>query len=82
MTTETDARRATGEKQSSTDETSADLQARADERNEKGFIGAEVDQTPNENYTVAGVTEGLPTPETDKNAAKEAGSRKFDHAKG
>ena len=31
---------------------------------EQGFVGDEVDQTPNENYTVAGVTSGKPTPET------------------
>ncbi len=38
----------------------------------QGFRGVEIDPTPNENYTVAGVTSGKPTPETDVNAAKEA----------
>ena len=32
---------------------------------EKGYFGTQVDQTPNENYTVAGVLAGEPTPETD-----------------
>ena len=36
---------------------------------EQGFVGDEVDPTPNENYTVAGVTSGKPTPETDEKAA-------------
>jgi hypothetical protein len=35
------------------------------EENEKGFRGNEVDPTPNENYTLSGVTSGAPTPETD-----------------
>ena len=39
---------------------------------EQGFRGVEVDPTPNENYTVAGVTAGKPTPETDTAAAKAA----------
>ena len=36
-----------------------------DKENEKGYRGTQVDKTPNENYTVAGVTAGKPTPETD-----------------
>lgn len=32
--------------------------------NEKGYRGTQVTTVPNENYTVAGVTAGLPTPET------------------
>lgn len=38
----------------------------------QGFRGTEVDPTPNENYTVAGVTSGAPTPETDVANAREA----------
>ena len=38
---------------------------------EQGFRGSEVDPTPNENYTVAGVTSGAPTPETDLGSAKD-----------
>lgn len=49
----------------------AQLQGTFDKANEQGFFGVESDPTPNENYTLAGVTKGLPTPETDaKQAAK------------
>lgn len=41
---------------------------------EQGFRGIEVDPTPNENYTVAGVTSGAPTPETDLESAKDVRS--------
>lgn len=44
---------------------------------EQGFRGVEVDPTPNENYTVAGVTSGAPTPESDPEQAAQVGSRKF-----
>ncbi len=30
---------------------------------DKGFVGEQVDETPNEHYTIAGVTSGKPTPE-------------------
>lgn len=39
---------------------------------EQGFRGVAVDPTPNENYTVAGVAAGKPTPETDEKLAHEA----------
>jgi hypothetical protein len=39
---------------------------------DKGFTGIEVDKTPNEHYTVAGVVAGKPTPETDHKAHLEA----------
>ncbi len=42
----------------------AEVQAISDEAAEKGYLGEVVDETPNENYTVAGVTAGKPTPET------------------
>jgi hypothetical protein len=42
----------------------AEVQKRVDKETEQGFRGIEVDPTPNENYTVAGVTAGKPTPET------------------
>lgn len=35
----------------------------ADQEAEQGFRGVEVDGTPNENYTVAGVIAGKPVPE-------------------
>lgn len=47
----------------------AEVQKNVDEETEQGFVGVEVDPTPNENYTVAGVTSGKPTPETDEKAA-------------
>lgn len=48
-----------------------DIQARADKETAQGFRGVEVDPTPNENYTVQGVTSGAPTPETDAGLAKD-----------
>lgn len=46
----------------------AEVQHAMDKATEQGFIGVETDDTPNENYTIAGVTSGAPTPETtDKN---------------
>ena len=47
-----------------------EAQRLADEVNAKGYIGIEADPTPNENYTLAGVLDGKPTPETDKGQAK------------
>lgn len=39
---------------------------------DQGFRGEKVDPTPNENYTVDGVTSGKPTPETDAESAEAA----------
>lgn len=50
----------------------AEVQKKADEINDQGFFGTKVDPTPDENYTVAGVTAGKPTPETDEQAAADA----------
>lgn len=50
----------------------AQVQEYADADTAQGFRGVEVDQTPNENYTLAGVTAGLPTPETSATAAATA----------
>ena len=44
----------------------AEVQAQLDKENEKGYRGVRTDETPLENYTVAGVTSGKPTPETSK----------------
>ena len=44
----------------------AEVQAKVDAENDKGYRGTRVDKTPLENYTVAGVTAGKPTPETAK----------------
>lgn len=48
------------------------VQGAVNEETDCGFLGVEVDPTPNENYTVAGVTKGAPTPETDEKAAEKA----------
>jgi hypothetical protein len=56
------------------------VQEKMDEEQERGYRGVKVDKTPNENYTVAGVTKNLPTPETDPELARQAGSPKFVHA--
>lgn len=42
----------------------AEVQAKFDEAAEKGYFGVSPDDTPNENYTLKGVTSGKPTPET------------------
>jgi hypothetical protein len=54
-----------------------EVQAKMDEETEKGYRGFTPDPTPNENYTVAGVTSGAPTPENNPAQAAEAGSAKF-----
>ena len=45
-----------------------DKQDPLEEANEKGYLGEVADKTPNENYTVAGVTSDAPTPETQADA--------------
>ena len=55
------------------DDAGADqVQAKMDEEQEQGYRGFVPDPTPNANYTVAGVTSGAPTPETDDDAFNEA----------
>jgi hypothetical protein len=56
-----------------------EVQQRMDRETAQGFSGVNVDPTPDENYTVAGVTSGAPTPETDPQAAAEAGSPRFQY---
>lgn len=51
-------------KKETTDAGEKEVAEKVEEIEEQGFIGTEVDPTPNENYTVAGVTAGKPTPET------------------
>lgn len=58
------------EAKKSTSTLANEIQSTVDKETAQGFRGTEVDSTPNENYTVAGVTKGLPTPETDAGAAK------------
>lgn len=47
------------------------VQKQVDQETEQGYRGVETDPTPNENYTVAGVTSGAPTPETDDEHAEK-----------
>jgi hypothetical protein len=54
-----------------TTEAPAEAQKTADAEMEQGFRGVEVDPTPNEHYTVDGVTAGKPTPETDPEHAEQ-----------
>ncbi|MEU9415161.1 hypothetical protein [Streptomyces sp. NPDC048272] len=68
--------KSTGEPQNqpgpAVDEAVAAVQHVADKAQEQGFYGVEVDPTDNHAYTLAGVIEGQPTPETDEDAAAEA----------
>lgn len=50
----------------------AEVQSTVDEAAEKGYFGTTPDPTPNENYTLAGVTSGKPTPETDEGLRQKA----------
>lgn len=56
-----------------------EVQHNMDVETEQGFAGTKVDQTPDENYSVAGVTSGKPTPETDPAMAAKMGNQKFVH---
>lgn len=47
----------------------AEVQKKVDDAEDKGYIGATPDETPNDAYTVSGVTSGKPTPETDPDVA-------------
>jgi hypothetical protein len=49
-----------------------DERAPLEQATEDGYLGVKVDPTPDEAYTVAGVTKGQPTPETDEKAAAKA----------
>lgn len=53
----------------------SEVQDTFDKWNAQGYRGVKVDPTPNEAYTVAGVTSGQPTPETDADLAAEARKR-------
>ena len=44
----------------------AEVQAKFDEAEKKGYFGEVPDDTPNEAYTLKGVTSGQPTPETER----------------
>lgn len=50
----------------------AQVKAEVTKETEQGYVGIKVDPTDNKAYTVAGVTSGMPTPETDAKAAAAA----------
>lgn len=49
----------------------AEVQAQVDKETEQGYRGIKADPTPDEHYSVDGVTSGKPTPETDKDQARK-----------
>ena len=57
------------------DEAQAEVQKVVDEAEDRGYLGVPVDPTPKENYTVAGVLAGKPTPETDPEHARDVRQR-------
>lgn len=61
-----------------TDAAAKQVQEQADKETDQGFRGTKVDPTPNENYTVEGVTSGKPTPETDAKQAEKARAARQD----
>lgn len=56
----------------SSDDSAAAIQETVDVAEDKGHLGVKPSPVPNANYTVSGVTAGLPTPETDADMAEEA----------
>lgn len=62
---------ADAKKQDSAPDVAPDLQKAFDKAEEQGYFGDAVDETPRENYTVAGVTAGKPTPETPAEDSKK-----------
>lgn len=63
------------------DEAQQEVQKVVDEAEGKGYLGVPVDPTPKENYTVAGVLSGKPTPETDADHAREVRQKLDDDAR-
>ncbi|WP_432091019.1 hypothetical protein [Streptomyces sp. NRRL F-5630] len=57
------------------------IQAATDAAEAQGYLGVAVDPTPNENYTLAGVTSGKPTPESDPEYAREVRQQLDDAAR-
>lgn len=58
-----------------------EVQKAVDEAADKGYLGVEVDPTPDSHYSVAGVLEGKPTPETDLGHAREVRQKLDDSAR-
>lgn len=67
-----DSKRSARSDESQVKASADEVQANMDEINDKGYMGERTDPTPLENYTVAGVVAGKPTPETDAKAAAKA----------
>ncbi|MEW2415293.1 hypothetical protein AB0953_16480 [Streptomyces sp. NPDC046866] len=63
------------------DAAAADVQKAMEKAEDRGFLGVEVDSTPNEHYTVAGVLAGKPTPETDPEHARKIRQQLDDDAR-
>jgi hypothetical protein len=63
------------------DEVAKAVQRATDKAQEQGFYGVETDPTPNEHYSVAGVVEGKPTPETDPDHARDVRQKLDDSAR-
>jgi hypothetical protein len=59
----------------------AEAQRVVDKAEDRGFLGVEVDPTPNEHYTVAGVLAGKPTPESDLEHARKIRQQLDDDAR-
>jgi hypothetical protein len=57
------------------------IQKATDEAEEQGYFGTAVDPTPNENYTLKGVTSGAPTPESHPEYAREVRHKLDDDAR-
>jgi hypothetical protein len=58
-----------------------EIQRVTDEAEDKGYFGTAVDPTPNENYTLKGVTSGAPTPESDPEYARKVRQELDDDAR-
>ena len=58
-----------------------EVQKAVDAAEDKGYLGVEVDPTPDSHYTVAGVTAGKPTPETDLDHARDVRQKLDDDAR-
>lgn len=58
-----------------------EVQKAVDAAEEKGYLGVEVDPTPDSHYSVAGVLAGKPTPETDADHAREVQQKLADDAR-
>lgn len=63
------------------DRSTGDVQQQVDQDEARGLRGVEVDPTPNDAYSVKGVTSGAPTPETDDQAYEAAQKAQADIAR-